>query len=104
MRAVLLSLTLLALAACSGDDEGTANRTDDILALTGDTAAGQSSYDSNCASCHAADGSGGTGPAIAGAAGEEVVEAMLFPEGAMPSFESMGDQEIADIAAYVGSL
>ncbi len=49
MRWWIGALTLL--VACSGDDEATDSRLDDILALSGDTAAGQTSYDANCTVC-----------------------------------------------------
>lgn len=107
MRDLWPILILGLLTACDGgEDDGTTpdDRTAAILALTGDAAAGQGPYDAQCALCHAADGSGGTGPAIAGAPVEEVVEAMLYPEGTMPAYDSLGDQEIADIAAWVAAL
>jgi len=119
MRTWLILLSALALSACSGDDAkdttddtGITGDDDDdddtedpiqaILALTGDSGAGMTVYDDNCAFCHAADGSGGTGPSLQRAiALEDIVETVYFGEGIMSAYsESLNDQEIADVAAY----
>lgn len=99
----MLSL-LLVLFACGGGDttrEGT------ILALTGDPVNGATVFAANCAACHGADGSGGSGPAIAGwdESGEEFLEYVLYGEDAMPAYDGvLTDQEIADVYAYVQGL
>ncbi len=121
MRTWLILLSALAFTACSGDeakdaagDTGdTAGDDDDddddtedpiqaILALTGDAGPGMTIYDDNCAFCHAADGSGGTGPSLQVAIGlEEIVETVYFGDGIMSAFsDSLTDQEIADVSAY----
>lgn len=89
------------LQGCLGFDE---QRLADILDLEGDLEAGQTFYDTNCATCHAADGSGGTGPNIQGRARDVVVEATLVGPEVMPNFESRSDQDLADVSVYVGSL
>ncbi len=99
MRTWLILLSALALTACSGDDSktgttddsGTTTGDDDddttdpvqaILGLTGDSGAGMTVYDDNCAICHSADGSGGTGPSLqASIAAEEIVEIVYYGEG-----------------------
>lgn len=100
---------LTALVACNGEatteePTGTTTRTEDILSLTGDTTAGADVYAANCAVCHAADGSGGSGPAltaaIPGMSEEEIVDLVLNGEGVMPAFDNLSDQEIADLTAY----
>lgn len=76
-----------------------------ILGLPGDTAAGETVYADNCAVCHAADGSGSIGPAIAGSAAEEVVSTALVGVGdEMPAFDTLSDQDLADLAAFVEGL
>jgi cytochrome c553 len=126
MRTWLILLPALMFAACSGDDEKTTTDTgvtgddddddvgddddDDttdpiqsILGLTGDSGAGMSVYDVNCAACHLADGSGSTGPTLQQAiALEEIVEVVYFGEGIMSAYgQVLTEQEIADVAAYV---
>ncbi|HHO51863.1 MAG TPA: cytochrome c [Deltaproteobacteria bacterium] len=105
-----IGVCLLGLAGCAGDegiteDTGTLDRVAAVRALTGDEIAGGALYDSNCSVCHGADGSGtSSGPNIRGEGGSEAVEAMLFPEDSMPSFDHLADQELADISAYVSTL
>jgi mono/diheme cytochrome c family protein len=95
------SLILVAfLAACSGG-----SRVDDILAITGDAANGATVYADNCAACHAADGTGGTGPSLQGIVAEEgldeITDVILSGEESMPSFSDLADQDIADLLAYL---
>ncbi len=86
--------------ACEGAD-----RADDILSLSANEANGEELYRTFCASCHAVDGSGGTGANIQGASARLTVESMLAPPALMPDYSStLTDQEMADIAAYVESL
>ncbi len=80
---------------------------DEILALDGDSEAGSTVYADNCAGCHAEDGSGGSGPALVGEAdeGEEFVALVLDGEEDMPAFsDTLSDQDIADVLAFVQSL
>jgi mono/diheme cytochrome c family protein len=99
MRALAL------LAFLAGCDSG--SRVDDILTLTGDATNGAAVYEENCASCHAADGSGGIGPSMQGIVAEEgpeeVVDVILEGEDSMPSFSDLADQDIADVVAYLES-
>lgn len=96
MTPVLSLLTLM--VACGGAD-----RVDDVMALTGDAAAGATVYANDCASCHGADGSGDSGPSIIGEdESEEIAEVVLFGEDDMPAFDGdLSDQDIADVVAYV---
>lgn len=105
MNRILILGTLFALAACDGGTPEN-SRVDDVLALTGDTTAGETSYTSLCASCHEADGMGGDAypdlTAFVAAESEgELVEAMLEGPGSMPVFDNQDDQVLADITAYV---
>lgn len=86
-----------------------ADRAQAILDLTGDAAAGEVTYTQQCSACHAADGTGGTGPSLVAAYGEgedlEMIDVILTGDDGMPGFEStLSDQEIADVWAYVGTL
>ena len=81
-----------------------ANQTDDVLALDGDATAGAETYAAECASCHGDAGEGATGPALAGSGvdREEVVDLVVNGKEEMPAFgDTLSDQEIADVAAYV---
>lgn len=96
----MLFVSLL-LAGCATDSQVT-----DILALTGDTTAGETLFADNCASCHGADATGGSGPDLTGEGmDEEAVSVILDGEEDMPSFSAdLADQDIADIIAWVDSL
>ena len=95
-----LPLALLFAVAC-----GKSAQVDDILALDGDAEAGATLYADNCAGCHGADATGGSGPNLVEEAGEEeeeFIDTILSGEGDMPSFEGdLTDQEIADIMAFL---
>jgi len=89
-----------AVAACSSDDARPAASPESI--------AGAELYATNCATCHAPDGSGGQGPKIGDgvAAGrysdDEMVELVTGGRDAMPSFDkTLTDEEIAQVVAYV---
>lgn len=119
---VLLSAMTLTFAACSGDgddktgtddsgptagdDDDTSDPVDAILALTGDSAAGMTIYSDNCSICHGDSGEGGTGdPLDVAIPAETIVETVYYGEGIMAAYsETLSDQEIADVAAYVQTL
>ena len=103
---VIFGVLALSLTACGDKGDSGTDRTADILALSGDSAAGETIYTANCSGCHGADGAGsGSFPAINGStASEEFVNLVLDGAGSMPSFSSLGDQDIADVFAYIGSL
>lgn len=108
MRSTIFAvLAMTALTACAGEEEeedgSLADREANIASLTGDAAAGETTYAANCAGCHGADGSGGDpGPNIVGAEAEEVAEYVLYGEDEMPAFAaSLEDQDIADIIAFL---
>lgn len=99
----LIATTALVLAGCEPKVE--VGRVEGILALEGDPQFGELSFEVNCATCHGLDGRGGTGPRIAGYEdGENFVVVLLGGQGTMQPFESLGDQEIADLLAFVQSL
>jgi cytochrome c oxidase cbb3-type subunit 3 len=90
-------------AGCEASEESAGARGDDILALTGDPDAGATIYAENCAVCHAADGSGGTGPSLFGESLDgETIAIVLNGEDGMPGFgDALSDQEIADLLAWL---
>lgn len=100
--------TLLTVAACG--DTGVAGRAADIDALSGDAAAGTALYETHCLACHGADArSGSAGEDLVDEVGEggEFIEAILEGKdgGAMPAFaETLSDQDVADIVAYITGL
>jgi mono/diheme cytochrome c family protein len=100
---LLVILPFLGLAACATEtEEAEGSEVDAILALTGDTAAGETVFTSNCAGCHGADGTGGSGPNIVGESAEDIAEAVLYGEGDMPAFgDTLEDQDIADVIAFL---
>ena len=74
------------------------------------SAAGQGLYEVNCESCHGADArSGSANENLAGEVEEELGEyadVVLSGKGngEMPAFDTLTDQEIADILAYIATL
>jgi mono/diheme cytochrome c family protein/thioredoxin-like negative regulator of GroEL len=69
-------------------------------------AGGRELFVATCATCHGADGQGGSGPALAGngrAADADLVESTVrFGRGAMPGFlGTLAEDEIALVVAYV---
>jgi mono/diheme cytochrome c family protein len=89
----------------TGDDDtdGGLTQTEEILALTPDTANGATKFASTCTACHASDGSGvvGLGTDIRGFAAEDVIVSILVPPSELMVIPPMSDQEIADVSAYV---
>ena len=112
MRHAWILTSLLGCSDKSGETGGHdhehvhTERPADILALEGDAAAGADLYAANCAACHGADGSGGTGPALteevpAHESDEELLHHIIEGPGDMPSFDWMTDQQLADLLAYL---
>jgi mono/diheme cytochrome c family protein len=98
-------LPLFLMIGCASE----ADRAQAILDLTGDAATGETTYTQQCSACHAADGTGGTGPSLVAAYAEgedlEMIDVILTGDDDMPGFEgTLSDQEIADVWAYVGTL
>lgn len=104
MRPTLLFLVLL-LAACSGCNGATQAEIDAVMGLSGNDAPGETVYLDNCATCHVEDGSGGFGPSLIFHVpkhdDEYLVALIIDGQGDMPSFASLGDQEIADVLTYL---
>lgn len=95
MRSWMVVAAVVGLVACAGDKSGTD--------LTGDPVAGEAIFADNCAVCHGADGTGGSGPDVTGESDEaEIREIVTDGSGEMTAFgDLLSEQEIADVAAYV---
>jgi len=92
------------------DDDGGLTHTEEILALTPDTANGATIFGGNCSSCHGTDGAGisGLGSDIRGNPQAETIKAILdayLPASQKPEplmvIPPYNDQEIADVSAHV---
>ncbi len=104
-----LGLTLL-LMACSDDfivpgGEVSSDRTDTILALTGDATAGEAVFALDCEVCH--DPAGlevRAGPALGGTPDRltdaQIIEIVLAGQGPMPAVD-LEDQPMADLLAHI---
>lgn len=113
----ILSLSILAVAACNGGgDNGDTDTTDSgttcteqidcVLELTSDITAGEGVYTSNCVACHGTYGTGGVGSDLTSTVPSldtrGIAEVVISGQGAMAGFGStLSDQEIADVVGYV---
>ena len=97
-------VVFLSLLAVGCVDSADPERVEAVNALTGDLEAGKAVYLTNCASCHAADGSGASDDDIRGESKDDIIEITLAGGWSMPSFERLSDQEIADCTAYILTL
>lgn len=104
-RGLAVAVALLAIGCGDKGDDTASARVDDILALSGDEASGASVYTGSCSGCHGTNGEGLTGPAMADVVSdnsdEEIVSVVLSGTGSMPAFDSLADQDIADLLAYI---
>ena len=101
----------VAMLGCGGGDEPTdEDRIDAILDLEGSAKHGLTVYDANCVSCHGVDGSANDGTRtlvgqdIRGRALDNVVTTVVSPPSGMLTFDTLPDQDVADVAAYVNTL
>jgi mono/diheme cytochrome c family protein len=104
----------IGLAACGGDDDGSATTatettTDETTTDDGTTPVGREVFVANCGSCHTlsdAGTSGAIGPSLDGAgySEDQVAEQVREGGGGMPAFEdTLSDEEITEVAAYVAA-
>lgn len=77
------------------------NENDNTGGNGGDVASGQALYSTNCTGCHGADASGVVGPNIQGFTEAQVATGLESANHAAFNFSA---QDIADIAAYLGTL
>jgi len=103
----------LAAAGCGGTDAATppSATTGTTPALPGTVAAGKAVFlgVSGCGGCHALAAAGATG-SVASDLDEKkpsearVREFVMEGKDAMPAYEQLSEQEIADVAAYVATV
>jgi mono/diheme cytochrome c family protein len=115
LLALLLAMSLGLLASCGDDDDDTTVTEPTATEDNGDTddtavpdvtgADGEAVFANNCASCHGAEGAGGTAPALAGRGDldeNEVETIVRNGGGGMPAFEGqLEDDEIDAVVDYV---
>jgi mono/diheme cytochrome c family protein len=111
-------LFLFTLTACaSGAEAPDEVEIDEVLALTPDFDNGDAVYAASCAACHAADGTGGTGPSFVAAfetfhdqGGSWEIEVRQWIAAiltgvdgtAMPGWQGeLSAQEVADVIDYI---
>src|SRR5690625_6439117 len=108
--AVLLGAALV-LGACGGSDDGaneepaednTAEESNDGAV---DTAAAEEIYESNCASCHGGDLSGGAGPDLTAVGAEysadEIQDIIENGKGSMPAQEQVSEDDARTVAEWL---
>lgn len=110
-----VALAAVPLAGCGGDDDENGGGGGETQATeqspqqvvdSGDPAKGKDLFAQNCATCHGTDGSGGSGPKLAGEQAytnpDVVVEQVRNGGGGMPAFgDQLSEQELADVTSYV---
>lgn len=102
----LLFIALFAVACGGGDDDsGSSDNGSDSeeTAQNGDAENGEGIFESNCMSCHGADGKGDSGPDLTSESDyDAVVDQVKNGGGAMPAFaDQLSEQEINDVAAFI---
>ena len=107
---LLIAVSLTALlgltAGCGGDDETTTTEAATTETTGGGAMAdGAAVFASNCAVCHGADGTGGTGPdltSLTGLTKERVIDQVTNGGASMPPFgDQLSADEIGAVADYV---
>lgn len=104
--AVALGLTVSLAAACGGGGSGSGSSgASGGGQAAGNASAGQAVFQQNCNSCHPG-GNQGTGPTIKGKPADTVRNKVRAGGGGMPAFTTaqVSDQQLSDLAAYVGTL
>ncbi len=104
---VLFGLILMS-TGCGDDHANTDSpRIDEILTLTGNATNGQVVYEVSCQGCHGVDTNGGQGgPSLDHGrehSAKSNVATILEGQGNMPAFDSLTNQEIADVVSWIRS-
>ena len=103
----IIAIAGMALAGCGEAEKTTADRIEDIAALTGNTANGEAVFADKCSVCHGPQGEGkGSTPAMSqavdGRSDDDLFTGLIDGIGSMPAMGSqLSDQEIADVVAFI---
>ncbi|ALX50348.1 cytochrome c551 [Lentibacillus amyloliquefaciens] len=102
----MLFATALMLGACGGGgDSGGESTGGDEGGSTTDSAAAEEIFESNCASCHGADLSGGNGPDLtavgADYSSDEIADIIQNGKGSMPAQENVSEGDAQTLADWL---
>lgn len=103
MKKIAVMMLALVWIGCGEDTAEEEDRATAIAALTGDTAAGQTTYTQVCTVCHGPDGTGtasGNSLVESSYSKADTIDIILNGKGAMASYAALSDQEIANVTAY----
>ena len=71
---------------------------------------GKELYEQSCATCHRADGTGGTGPAVGAGSNavqltdEQIAGVIRVGPGVMPGFSRLTDEQVTSLVDYIREL
>jgi len=85
------------------NDNGNVNGNDNT-SPTGDATNGASLFSTNCQGCHGADAMGGFGPNIQGEDQAGIIARVRDGQGGHMMYDSLTDQDILDLEAYLASF
>lgn len=92
---------------CSDAASTSSDRVATIDALTGDVTRGKGLYEAQCLDCHGANGRSGSASVDVGAFGKQdpkgAMAQILEGGGGMPAFDTLSDQDVADLVAYLNN-
>ena len=92
-KLMAFALLLGGLIACGEDEKG------------GDSANGESVYNTNCASCHGSAGAGGIGPALPGSLDDEAISDIIENgQGTGMPAGLISGSDVDDVVAYLNTL
>lgn len=101
----MVALSFVGLDQRADREAGEEGDTGEEMVIDDPIVAGEALYTQSCVSCHAADLTGGVGPALNALEGvytaEEIVDIIHNGRGAMPAFSNLSDAEADAIAQFV---
>lgn len=101
----MVALSFVGLDQRADREAGEEGDTGEEMVIDDPIVAGEALYTQSCVSCHAADLTGGVGPALNALEGvytpEEIVNIIHNGRGNMPAFSNLSDAEADAIAQFV---